>query len=66
MALADYFVYVDSNVSKMVLALNKNKNTTNIIIENGYNSRSEFVSPWAWYIKKNLPVFLGGFKKIKF
>ncbi len=66
MSFADYFVYVDSNVSKVVLALNKNKNTKNIIIENGYNSRSELVSPWAWYVKKNLPIFLGGFKRIKF
>ena len=41
-----------------------NLNKINLIkIDNGSNSENLLIAQFLWYIKKNVPSFLGGFKK---
>lgn len=65
----DMFVYIQSNVSEFVKMFNVNKNQKRICINNGFNSKNEYIASWLWYFKKSLPSFLGGFntfEKFKF
>jgi len=57
----DCFIYICSNVSSAAIAFNKNPKQIRIEIENGFNSKNQIISQFLWYIKKNLPKFLGGF-----
>lgn len=43
--------------------INKNKKIKFIEINNGYNSNNILIAQYLWYIKKNMPTFLGGFKE---
>ena len=58
---SDHFIYVNSNVSSAAMALNINKDQKRYDIKNGFNSKNQLTSQWLWYLKKNLPKFLGGF-----
>ena len=59
----DSFLFVNSNVSSAVMALNLNNNQKRYKIDNGFNSKNKTYALFKWYIKKILPIFLGGFKK---
>ena len=59
----DSFLFVDTNVSSAVIALDQNKNQKRFKIDNGFNSKNIFYALIKWYLKKYLPYFLGGFKK---
>jgi len=59
----DSFIYLNSNVSSAAMAFNLNKNQKRYKIDNGFNSKNIFYAMFLWYLKKNLPEFLGGFKK---
>ena len=45
------------------MAFNLNNNQKKYKIDNGFNSKNIFYAMFLWYVKKNLPEFLGGFKK---
>ena len=59
----DSFIYLNSNVSSAAMAFNLNKNQKRYKIDNGFNSKNIFYAMFLWHVKKNLPEFLGGFKK---
>jgi hypothetical protein len=59
---SNYFVYVESNVSSAVMSLNINKKQKRLMINNGTNSKNQFLAQWLWYVKKMLPNNLGGFR----
>ncbi len=55
--------YVKTNVisaARNFSRIEQNDHPVNI----GFNSNNRFVSRWLWYLKKLLPLSLGGFKKI--
>ena len=58
----DGLIYVASNISSSAIALNFNTKQKRIMIDNGLNTKNIFIAQILWYIKKSLPVFLGGFK----
>ena len=58
----DALIYITSNISSASIAWNLNTTQKRIKIDNGSNSNNVFLAQILWYIKKRLPVFLGGFK----
>ena len=57
----DHILCVKSNLANAAIFFSKRKiNITRI--DNGNNSNNIFFAQILWYIKKNLPFFLGGFK----
>ncbi len=57
-----YLISSRSNLSRCAALFSK-KSIQCIEIDNGMNSKKIFYAQFKWYIKKNLPEFLGGFKK---
>jgi hypothetical protein len=51
-----------SNISEVAKFLSNDKNYRIYEIMNGFNSLSIIHSLYLWYLKKNLPTYLGGFK----
>ena len=62
LSCTDHFIFVNSNVSSAAIAFNLNNKQKRILIDNGNNSKNQFVAQWLWYLKKSLPQILGGFK----
>lgn len=58
----DIFIYVTSNIASASIAWNLNSKQKKYKINNGINSNNIFLSQILWYIKKNIPSFLGGFR----
>ena len=58
----DGLIYVTSNITSAAIAWNINKKQVRYKIDNGLNSKNIIISQFLWYIKKNLPSLLGGFK----
>ncbi len=61
---ADGFVYVTSNIASAAITWNLNKYQKRYRINNGLNSNNIIISQFLWYLKKMLPSYLGGFKKL--
>ena len=53
--------FVKSNVSSAAIAFSGKKLKLHPLLI-GYNSRNKYIAKWYWYIKKILPVWMGGFK----
>ena len=60
----DGLAYVKSNVISAAMLFSKKKQNYHEFFL-GYNSRNRYIARWMWYIKNNLPVFLGGLKITK-
>jgi len=56
------FLHIETNVSHFVKFFSKNKKQKFIILDNGYNSKNEYIARWLWYLKNIFPGWLGGFK----
>ena len=56
----DYLFFSSSNIPSCAMFFSKKK-IPHAIIDNGIQGNI-FFSQFSWYIKKNLPEFLGGFK----
>ena len=61
---ADGLVYITSNIASAAITWNLNKNQKRYKIDNGFNSNNIIISQFLWYLKKILPSYLGGFKKL--
>lgn len=62
----DGFLYTNTNVSEFVKFLDKGKKIKYFLIQNGFNSKNEYIAKWLWHYKNIFPKFLGGFKKIAY
>ena len=63
LSYCDSFIFLNSNVSSAVIAMNYNKNQKRYKIDNGFNSKNIFISSVLWYLKRFLPESCFGFKK---
>ena len=61
LAHSKHLLGIDSNLTDASIYFSKKKIPFTKIF-NGYNSNNIFFAQIKWYIKKNLPYFLGGFK----
>ena len=59
----DGLVYVTSNISSAAIAWNLNNAQKRFKIDNGINTKNVILSRILWYLKKNIPELIGGFKK---
>lgn len=55
-----HLLFVQSNLAEAAIFFSKNK-IFSFKIKNGYNSKNIFFAQIYWFIKKNLPRYLGGF-----
>ena len=60
----DGFAYTNTNVSEFVKFLDKRKKINYFLIQNGFNSKNEYIAKWLWHYKNIFPKFLGGFESI--
>jgi len=61
---SDKIICTNSHISDASKFINYGKKMKFIEINNGYNSSNVLIAQYLWYIKKILPSFFGGFKKI--
>ncbi len=59
----DGLIYVTSNISSAAITWNLNNAQKRFKIDNGINTKNIILSRVLWYIKKNIPELIGGFKK---
>lgn len=59
LAETNHILCIESNLSDAAIYFSKKKIKITKIF-NGYNSKNIFIAQFKWYIKKNLPKFLGG------
>jgi len=60
LSFCNQFMFVQTNVSNFVRFINPEIKIE--IIDNGMNSKNEYIAKYLWTVKNNLPSFLGGFK----
>ena len=59
LAETNHILCIESNLSDAAIYFSKKKIKITKIF-NGYNSKNIFIAQLKWYVKKNLPKFLGG------